>query len=65
MIAHFLDIGGIVDHHCLKFLLIIIKKHNFLQVNVNQALKSQCFFKKYFHIWFVSDHFPGLVQAFQ
>jgi len=23
MIVHFVDIGGIVDHHCLNFLFII------------------------------------------
>jgi hypothetical protein len=25
VIVHLVDIGGIVDHHCLKFLLIIHK----------------------------------------
>ena len=35
MVVRFGDIGGIVDHHCLNFLFIIIKKNIF-----SEALKG-------------------------
>ena len=28
MVVHFVDFGGIDDHHCLNFLFIIIVKKN-------------------------------------
>jgi hypothetical protein len=31
LIVHFVDIGGIVDHHCLSFLFICYLQHAVLQ----------------------------------
>jgi hypothetical protein len=35
MIVHCIDIGGIVDHHCLNFLFIILKFSIYLQIMEN------------------------------
>ena len=51
VVVCFVDIGGIIDHHCLNFLFIIGKEHTVLKyksnIEINWSSASMAILKRF------------------